>query len=563
MNLISIKCFEGSNIKRQKKIMRLIFTEILPEEISGFANLYIDLCLQLGIRVDIVDLKELGEEVQLWVSYSDEELAYLLWDSIIKNEYSREEMLERARQIYNKSLCEELITAADRLDLPLISKGRGIFQLGYGKNSVVVDCNHDLSMGVDSFLEGLRVSTKGNIPIFSVTGTNGKTTTSRLIYNILLKLGFCTGIACTGEIKIGIETVEKGDTTGFLSARRVLTDNRVEAAVLETARGGILRNGLGYEKVKAAIITSLSEDHFGMDGINSLQDLIKIKAVILEEICKDGKWVLKAQENIIEEARKIADQRKKEGFEERRFEEIASLVSTDHTDMIEKHIKAGGESYFMEDSFIIRCKGEKMDRLVSVKEIPFTYGGLSKANILNVMFAISAISIIEKDTKKLVTLIKNIPCDIEYNPGRQNILNLGQIKVLIDYGHNAEAYEFIYSMVRELNPSRVTSVITVAGDRTDSHIKGLGYRAGMESERIIIREQADRRGSSKGRVAGLLEEGALEAGVHESSIIFIEDAGEALSYALEEAVEGEVIVMFAEEHESVLRTLSEMSFTPL
>lgn len=142
-------------------------------------------------------------------------------------------------------------------------------------------------------------------------------------------------------------------------------------------------------------------------------------------------------------------------------------------------------------------------------------------------------------------------------------MTLGETKVLIDYGHNAEAYEFIYSMVRALNPSRVTSVITVAGDRTDSHIKGLGYRAGMESERVIIREQADRRGSSKGRVAALLEEGALEAGVHESSIIFIEDAGEALSYALEEAVEGEVIVIFAEEHESVLRRLSEMSFTPL
>ncbi|MDP4091622.1 MAG: Mur ligase family protein, partial [Bacillota bacterium] len=386
---------------------------------------------------------------------------------------------------------------------------------------------------------------------------------SRLIYNILLKLGFCTGIACTGEIKIGIETVEKGDTTGFLSARRVLTDKRVEAAVLETARGGILRNGLGYEKAKAAIITSLSEDHFGMDGINNLQDLIKIKSVVLEEICRDGKWVLKAQEDIIEEARRIAHRRKKEGPEERSFEEIASLVSIDRTDMIEEHIKAGGESYFIEDGFIIRGKDKKMDRLASVGEIPFTYGGLSKANILNIMFAISAISTIEKDTGKLVTMIRNIPCDIEYNPGRQNILKLGEVKVLIDYGHNAEAYEFIYSIVRGLKPSRVTSVITVAGDRTDSHIKGLGYRAGMESERIIIREQADRRGSLKGRVAGLLEKGALEAGIHESSIIFIEDAGEALSYALEEAVSGEVIVIFTEEHERVLRRLSERSFVPL
>jgi UDP-N-acetylmuramyl tripeptide synthase len=557
MNITGIKYFEGNNVKLRKKIMRIIFKEVSLEKAREMAELYISICGGFHRREEIVDLEVKGEEVHLWVSYFREELSDLLWDYINQNKPLEEELFEKGREICKKSSAGQLVDTSVKFDIPVIRLDKDRYQIGYGKASIEVDNNNpDKSQSAAEFIENFRTGPIANIPIFSVTGTNGKTTTARLLYHILSKLGFCTGIACTGEIKVGYETVEKGDTTGFLSARRVLTDKRVEAAVFETARGGILRNGLGYEKATVAIITSLSEDHFGIDGIANLGGLLKIKAVILEEISSSGRWILKAQEDIIEKAREIAVRRKEEGVEERSFEQMTSLISLHYNQSIQRHMEVGGVAYFLEGDFIINGIGAERHKLISVRELPFTYGGISKANIINVMCVLVALSTIEKDQGKILDIIRDIPCDMEHNPGRQNILDFGKVKILIDYGHNPEAYEFIYSIVRGLSPARVTSIITVAGDRSDSHIEKLGYMAAHESSRIVIREQRDQRGSAKGRVASLMEKGALKSGLEAGEIRFIENAGEALLYALEEAVDGEVIVIFAEELDDVLRVLS-------
>jgi UDP-N-acetylmuramyl tripeptide synthase len=558
MRITEIKYFEGNNIKRHKRIIRIIFNEISTEEAREIAELYIELCERIHTREEIVDLESKGQEVHLWVSYSEEEVADLLWYYIIQNRTMEVELLEKGRQICKKSSVDHLVDAAVKADIPVIRLGKDRYQIGYGKTSEEVDLsNRDRKPGVKEFIENLKTAQRGYIPIFSVTGTNGKTTTARLLYLVLLKLGYCTGVACTGEIKIGSETVEKGDTTGFLSARRVLTDKRVEAAVFETARGGILRNGLGYEKAVAAIITSLSEDHIGIDSIKNVKELIQIKSVILEEISSNGKWILRAQEDIIEEAREIAARRKKEGIEDRSFEQITTLISIDFNEVIQRHMEEGGEAYFLDGKYIVHGTIGKWNKLINVKELAFTYGGLSKGNIINVMCVLAAVSTVEPDVRKALIIIKGIHCDIEQNPGRQNILDFGKVKILIDYGHNPEAYEFIYSIVKGLKPVRVTSIITVAGDRNDIHIETLGYMAGKESSRVIIREQRDQRGSEKGRVASFMEKGVLKSGLDRSEIRFIENAGEALIYALEEAVPGEVVVIFAEELEDVLERLKE------
>jgi UDP-N-acetylmuramyl tripeptide synthase len=557
MEVLDIKYFDGNNIKRRKRIIRTIFNGASIEEVERIAEQYINICTSFGIKEELIALDKLGEEVHLWISYSDEALAQFIWDCIINNKTIGDEAFEKGKAIYRNGFEKKLIEKAARFDIPVIRINNDLYQLGYGKNSVQI--NYNMNPEIDTLIENLEARNIGNIPIFSITGTNGKTTTTRLLYHALIKLGYFAGVACTGEIKIGGETVEKGDTTGYLSARRVLTDNRVEAVAFETARGGILRNGLGYESAKSAIITSLSEDHLGMDGINSLQDLIKIKSVILQEICSDGKWVLRAQEDIINEAKEIAESRRREGIDARSFEEMTSLISIDYCEPIQKHMKAGGEVYFLEKGYIIHGIEGKNNKLINIKEIPFTHGGISKGNVINVMSVLSALSTIEKDTAKLLQIIKGIPCDIEHNPGRQNILSFGDVNILIDYGHNPEAYEFVYSIVRGLNPTGVTSIITVAGDRSDSHIERLGYLAGRESKQIIIREQKDQRGSAKGRVASLMEKGVLKAGVAERDIKFIENAGEALIYALGEAVPGEVIVIFTEELEGVLESLKNYS----
>jgi UDP-N-acetylmuramyl tripeptide synthase len=382
------------------------------------------------------------------------------------------------------------------------------------------------------------------IPLFAVTGTNGKTSTARLLYYLLSKLGFYAGLACTGSITIGDEIVEEGDTTGFLSSRRILMDSTVEAAVFETARGGIVNNGLGFENIDVAIITSLSEDHLGIDNINTLEELGEVKSVVLEEVKSGGKWILKAQPELVAIAKKY-----------RKIDVEVCLFGLSKNTFIENHIKNNHEAFYVEEDYIIQNLKGVENRLVNIKELPFTHYGISSSNILNVMSCLAALSTIEPNLKKVSELLKYIPCDIKYNPGRQNILSYDKFKLLLDYGHNKEAYEEVFSIVRALKPSIVTSIITAPGDRNNKHLEELGYLAGLESSKVIIREQANQRGSELGRVASLLKVGALRAGLQENQIFNINDASEALKFAMEKAQQMETIVLFIEDLSRIIKVL--------
>ncbi|MFL0266628.1 Mur ligase family protein [Candidatus Clostridium radicumherbarum] len=371
----------------------------------------------------------------------------------------------------------------------------------------------------------------GAIPIFSVTGTNGKTTTARLIYYILNNLGFNTALTSTGGIFVNGKKIRNGDTTGFLSARSVLCNNTVEAAVMETARGGILKNGLGYEKACSAVITSLSEDHIGMSGIKDVQDLLKIKAVVLEELDYNGKIVVKAQEDLVNYTKSKKN---------------VCLFSIEKNKYILEQIRKGGECFYLENENLIYNKNEVENKLLNIKEIPFTHGGYSKGNILNIMAATGAVLNICEDVYKIMGIIKEIKCDLYFNPGRQNILEIEDFKVILDYGHNSEAFNEVLSIARSLKPSRLTAIIAAPGDRMDKYIKELGSITADYSDNIIIREQADLRGRSIGESASLLKIGSLERGFNEKNIKIIYKEEEAIVAAMEEAIEGEVIVLFTQ-----------------
>jgi UDP-N-acetylmuramyl tripeptide synthase len=385
-----------------------------------------------------------------------------------------------------------------------------------------------------------NIKASNHIPMFAVTGTNGKTTTARLLYHLLTKLGFTTGLACTGSVIIGDKTVEEGDTTGFLSARRILMDNSVEAAVFETARGGIINNGLGYENIDAAIITTLSEDHMGLNGIHTLEELGEVKTVLLDEVRTNGKWVLKAQKELLDIAMKY------------RKEDVSlCLFNYNKSDLIKDHIKYHGEAFYVESHYLIHNIGGIERKLADVSELAFAYNGLSKSNVLNIMACLGALGIILTDLQPLVSILKELPCDLKHNSGRQNLIRYEGYSLMLDYGHNREAYEEVFSIVKGLKPEYVTSIITAPGDRNDKHIEELGYIAGLNSNRIIVREQQDCRGSQLGRVASLLMQGAVRAGLKEDQIININNAEEALKYSMERAVLNEVIVLYIEDLDSV------------
>jgi UDP-N-acetylmuramyl tripeptide synthase len=544
MRIRSMKFYEGFNISGQKHTIRLIVFDISALEAEKYTNIYIQVCQMIGFKERVLEIKESANEITLWVSYSQEEVSEFIWLQIETGKYCSETIARYALKLVRDKVFDHIANEAKLLSLPFIRVSKDSYMIGYGSTSVRVEEHNK-----ERVLDFIKSKSMKNIPVFAVTGTNGKTTTARLLYHVFMKLGYNAGLANTGSIMVGKDRLETGDTTGFQSSRTLLSDKRVEAAVLETARGGIIRSGVGCEEINGAIITSLSEDHLGLLGVNTLEELAKVKAVVLKCVRRGGAWVLRAQSEILEEARK--------NLENESFVQKSLLFDLNKNSFIEEHISSGGEAMYVHGSYLIHHKNGTGRRIADVSQISFTHGELSWSNVLNVMAVLLALSSIGKDMQYLIDLIGNIPCDIIHNPGRQNILEVGGVKVVIDYGHNAEAYKAVYSIVEAMKPTKVTSIITAPGDRQDKHIEELGYISGMKSHCIIIREQRDGRGSESGRVASLMTRGACSAGRKDEEISYESQAEEALVHALERAVQGEIIVIFTEYLQPVIERLNE------
>jgi cyanophycin synthetase len=440
-------------------------------------------------------------------------------------------------------MLDKLFKKLDELKVPYFQIDSDYVQVGYGAHSTVLHSTEHLQeKRLQELSRLIDEGYLGTIPIFSITGSNGKTTTSRLIHHILKKLGYTVGLAYTGGIIIGEEKLREGDTTGFYSAREVLSDKRVEAAVLETARGGIISNGLGYKEALVGIITTISEDHLGLDGVENLEDLARVKAVVIKSVSSNGKAVIKAQKELVEAARDIPVSK-------------LCMFSLDKNGYLREHIERGGEAFYVRDNFIVHniCSEEIV--LLNIDELEFAYRGASRSNILNIMAAVAAVGTLYKDYTRILDSVKALKCDLRFNSGRQNIIELGKFKVLLDYGHNPEAYEEVFSLVWKLRPKRVTTSIICPGDRTDEHIRKLGYIAGCNSDFLILREPDRPRGREKAEILNLFREGAAASGLSKASICEACDEVEAVELAISRAVEGEIIVLFVENVDRILPIL--------
>jgi UDP-N-acetylmuramyl tripeptide synthase len=544
MKIKSMKFYEGFNITGEKSALKIVILGVSSLEVENYAKLYIQVCKIIGTEEKVLDIVENEDEIILWLSYSQVEVSEFIWNEIETGEGSYEVMASGALKLTLGKVLKDIARESRNLSIPFVRVSEGSYQIGYGSSSITIDDEN-----IDRVLDLLKSNSMKNIPVFAITGTNGKTTTARLLYHMFMKLGYNAGMANTGSIMVGKERIETGDTTGFLSSRKLLLDKSVEAAVLETARGGIINNGLGFEEIDGAIITSLSEDHLGLSGVNNLEELIKVKSLVLKGVKRHGAWILRAQRSILEEARK--------NLENQSFESKAILFDIEQNPLIKEHESLGGEAMYLVGNHLIHHKNGAASKVAEIEAIAFTHRGLSLSNVLNVMAVLLALASIGNTMEHLVPLISSIPCDIIHNPGRQNIIEIGDVRVLIDYGHNPEAYKAIYSIVEGLNPTRVTSILTSPGDRQDKQIEELGYISGSKSDYIVIREQEDQRGSELGRVAELMTKGAFNAGRKDNEVTYEIHPGEALIHALQRSVKGEVIVMFTEYLKPVVESLNE------
>jgi cyanophycin synthetase len=395
----------------------------------------------------------------------------------------------------------------------------------------------------------------GRVPVISITGTNGKTTVTRMIGHVLNESGLTVGLTTTDGIYIGGRRVAEGDTTGPQSARTVLSDPSVEVAVLETARGGITRRGLGYDWSDVAVLTNIRPDHIGQDGIETLDDLVYIKSLVAERVRDSGTLVLNTDDE--EVSRLLEIPRVCKG--EKRA--VYFSVHENHL-AIRRHLDQGGRAYFVRDGWVVEADGQEVRRVLEVASVPATMAGTAKFQVSNVLAAVAACRSQGVAAEQIASALAEFR-SAEHNPGRGNLFRVASGGyVMLDYRHNADAFAAVCQMAAQWEGRRVTGIIGVPGDRDDSIIEEAGRIAARGFHRLVIKEDADTRGREPGEVARLLcEAAASEAPERECRIVL--DDTEALSQELRLLQGGDVVVMFYDKLEPLLRVLETFGARPV
>jgi cyanophycin synthetase len=391
------------------------------------------------------------------------------------------------------------------------------------------------------------------IPIIAITGTNGKTTVTRLIAHALSQAGNCVGMTTTDGIYIGGELVMEGDTTGPISARSVLTDPSVDVAVLETARGGIVRRGLGYDWSDIGVMTNIQPDHFGQDGIEDLEDLLQVKSLVAERVREGGTVVLNADDPHLAQ---LMESRRMGGIPRN----VVYFSMNENNRLVGRHTGDGGTAYIVRRDWIVELRGEEEERIVRTAGVPLTMNGAAEYQLQNVLAAIAACRAQGLTIEAVAAAMTGFRGS-EHNPGRMNIYRLpGGGHVILDYGHNPEAYRAICRMTSQWEGVRTTAIISAPGDRNNRLIGELGRAAAQGFERIIVAEDHDLRGRHLGEVASILCRSIKEeVPMRDCRIVRHEE--DALELELRRIGRDEIIVVFYDEWEPIRRVLNEFRAT--
>jgi cyanophycin synthetase len=394
----------------------------------------------------------------------------------------------------------------------------------------------------------------GRIPIISVTGTNGKTTVTRMIGHVLEKFGRTVGMTTTDGIHIAGECVKEGDMTGPQSAQTVLADPLVEVAVLETARGGILRRGLGYDWSDVGVITNISEDHLGQDGIKTIQDVVFIKSLVAERVRVGGTLVLNADNH------HVVEMGKQKAVNQSQKRLVYFSLDHEHA-LIREHVRHGGTAFVLKHGTVCEVTQRETQRIIDVSLVPIAMNGEAHFQVSNLMAAIAACRAQDVPGHAIAQSLESFTSCAD-NPGRVNLYKLNGGHVMVDYGHNADAFNAICNMASKWNGHRVTGVIAVPGDRDDRLITEAARVAARGFDRLIIREDHDLRGRRPGTVATMLAE-AVRAESSETECKIVLDEIDALHYAVKTMKRGEVVVIFYEKLKSLQSVLEKYSAQPV
>ncbi|MBC7694992.1 MAG: cyanophycin synthetase [Burkholderiales bacterium] len=381
------------------------------------------------------------------------------------------------------------------------------------------------------------------IPVVAVTGTNGKTTTTRLIAHLANAAGHRVGFTTTDGIFINHHPIYYGDCSGPASAEVVLRDPLVDFAVLECARGGIMRSGLGFDKCNISIVTNVSEDHIGLDGLSTLEDLANVKAVVPQTTFKNGHAILNADDDLVYNMRKDLDCN------------IALFSMDSENKRIKRHCANDGLAAIVEDEYFVICKGEWKSRIIKVNEVPLTFSGKAECMVKNILPAMLAAYISNFTVENIVAALKSFIPSPELTPGRMNIFAFNRFNVMVDYAHNEAGYIELQKYMRSVNASVKVGVISGTGDRRDSDIQNIGFYAAQMFDELIIKHDKDCRGRTPEQITEQLMKGISKV-KKEVLVKVISDEAEAIHYVIDNAKKDCFIFITADDVKETLATIT-------
>lgn len=362
------------------------------------------------------------------------------------------------------------------------------------------------------------------IPIIAVTGTNGKTTTTRLMAHMVKTMGYKVGYTTTDGVYIQNQLMMRGDCTGPVSAEFVLKDPAVDFAVLETARGGILRAGLGFHNCDIAIVTNIAEDHLGLQDIDTIEQLTRVKAVVPASVLPSGYAILNADNKYTVSMAKEC------------VCNIAYFSMDENNPLIKEHISKGGLAAIYENGYVTICKGTWKIRVEKAVNIPLTFGGKATYNIANVLPTLLAGFIRNFKVEDMrVALQTFIPGPVQ-TPGRMNIFRFKNFELMVDYAHNTAGFEAIGEMLGKIDAYHV-GVIAGVGDRRDEDTIALGRQAAKMFNEIVIRQDKNLRGRTEDEIIELITRGIKEVDPNKKVTSFKRET-DAIDFAIKNARKG-------------------------
>jgi cyanophycin synthetase len=380
------------------------------------------------------------------------------------------------------------------------------------------------------------------IPIIAVTGTNGKTTTTRLIAHIVKNNGHRVGFTTSDGIYVQNNMMLKGDTTGPVSSEFILKDPTVDFAVLETARGGILRSGLGFGFCDIGVVTNIQEDHLGLADIHTLEDLTRVKSVIINAVKKDGWGVLNADNEYCVRIGKKANCN------------IAYFSMNENNPVIRAHCKKGGIACVHENGFITIKKGDWKIRVQRTIQIPLTFGGTVPFMIENVMAATLATFLWGFKTEDIKISLETFIPSAAQTPGRMNIFEFKDFRFMIDFAHNPDGYRGIKEFLSHLDSPLKIGIIAGTGDRRDEDIRELGKLSAEMFDYIILRQEKHLRGRTEENILSLLKEGILSVDANKQFEVVPKEI-DAIKHAMSLAKPGTFITALSDVVDNAIETV--------